>query len=192
MGKVVKVAGVVALMLELDAVPFAQCLVDPFDVAKSVGKDVGIGIEQVTFFPVVLPALIAARHRIEREIHRPHVERTHFRRKLQRRRHALLHRHGHGAAGGNVDYCVGRLLDARQEPHKNVWIRRRPPIFGVARMQMQNRGPGFGRIDRLRRDLIRRDRQCLRHRRGMDRTCDRAADNDFVCHSSFSFSSPGA
>src|SRR5204863_8698595 len=44
MGEIVEVPGVVAFMLEFHAMAFAERLVDFFDVAKSVGKNVGVGI----------------------------------------------------------------------------------------------------------------------------------------------------
>ena len=43
---------------------------------------------------------------------------------------------------------------------------------------MQDRGAGLGGIDRLRRDLIGRDRQRVRHGRRVDRAGDRATDDD--------------
>src|SRR5437763_5796840 len=44
MGEIVQVSGIVAFMLELDAVALAERPVDLFDVAKRVGKNVGVGI----------------------------------------------------------------------------------------------------------------------------------------------------
>src|SRR5260221_8111145 len=45
---------------------------------------------------------------------------------------------------------------------------------------MQDRGAGLGGVDRLGRDLIGRDRQRVRHGRGMDRAGDGAGDDDLV------------
>jgi hypothetical protein len=44
----------------------------------------------------------------------------------------------------------------------------RRPSLGSARVQMQDRGAGFGGVDRLSRNLIGRDWQRFRHRRGVD------------------------
>ena len=55
------------------------------------------------------------------------------------------------------------LLDARQELHEDVGDGRRPAVLRVARMQMQDRGAGLGRGDRIARDLVGRDRQVRRH-----------------------------
>ena len=163
----------------------AEQLGDLLDVAKRVGENVGVGIGEVAFLPIVFPVLVALGHRIEREVHRSHIERAHFRRKLLRGGDALLDRHGHGAAGGDVDHRVGRLLDARQKLHVDARVRRRAAILGIAGMQVQDRGAGIGGIDRLGRDLIGRDRQRIRHGGRMDRAGDRAADNDFVGHRRF-------
>ncbi len=53
------------------------------------------------------------------------------------------------------------------------------PVFGIARMQMDDRGAGFGGADRRFRDLARRDRQMGRHGRGVHGTGDGAGDDDF-------------
>jgi len=66
----------------------------------------------------------------------------------------------------------------------------RRPSLGSARVQMQDRGAGFGGVDRLSRNLIGRDWQRFRHRRGVDRSCDRASYNEFVRHGSLSPSRP--
>ena len=182
MREVVEMAGVVALVLEFDAVAFAEKLGDLLDVAKRIGEDVSVGIGEIALLPIVFPVLEAPRHRIEREVHRSHVERAHFRRQKLRGGDALLHRHGHRAAGSDVDDRVGRLLDARQKLHEYVWIRRRPAVLRVARVQVQDGGSRLGGIDRLRRNLIGRERQCIRHGRGVDRPGDRATDDDLVGH----------
>ena len=100
--------------------------------------------------PLVFPFLVAVEHREEAEIHRAHVERAHLGLGAQRRRQPLLQGHAVAAAGGDVDDRVGRLLDARQELHEHFGIRRRPAVLRVARMQMQDRGAGLGRGDRVR------------------------------------------
>ena len=55
-----------------------------------------------------------------------------------------------------------------------------PAVLRVARMQMHDRGAGFGRAERRVGDLLRRDRQMRRHRRRVDRAGDGAGDDDFV------------
>src|SRR6516164_3632902 len=44
MGEIVQVSGVVAFMLEFDAMAFAERLVDLLDIAKRIRKNIGIGI----------------------------------------------------------------------------------------------------------------------------------------------------
>ena len=60
MGEIVEVAGVVAFVLEFDAVALAQRLVDFFDVAKRVGENVGVGIGQIALLPIVFPVCSGA------------------------------------------------------------------------------------------------------------------------------------
>ena len=71
----------------------------------------------------------------------------------------LLHRHAGAAAGGDVDDRIGRSLDVRQELHEDRRVRRRAAVLGIARVQVKDRGAGFGRADRLLGDLLRRHRQ---------------------------------
>ncbi len=84
------------------------------------------------------------------------------------------------AAGRNVDDRPGRLLDPRQELHKDVGIGRRPPVLRIARMKMQDRCPGLGGSDRIARNLVRGQRQVWAHRRGVDRTRDGAGYDDLA------------
>ena len=127
--------------------------------------------------PLVLEGRIAVEHRVEAEVHRAHVERAHLRPGPQRRRQALLQGHAVAAAGGDVDHRIAGLLDARQELHEHGGIGRRPAVLGIARMQMEDRRPGLGRLDRLLGDLVRRDRQMRRHGRRVDRSGDGAGDD---------------
>ena len=185
MREIIEVAGVVTLVLELHAMADAKRVVDLLDVAERVGKDVGVGVERIALLPIVFPGLVAARHRKKREIHRAHVHRAHFRRQRIGGGDALFDRHGHGAARGDVHHRVGRLFDARQKLHEHAGVGRRSAVLRIARVQMQNGGAGLGGIDRLRGDLIGRDRQRIRHGGRVDRAGDRAADDDFVRHGSF-------
>ena len=185
MREIVEVTGIVTLVFEFHAVADAERVVDLLDIAKRIGEDVGVGVEQIALLPIVFPGLVAARHREQREIHRAHVHRAHFRRQRVGGGDALLDGHGHGAARGDVHHRIGRLFDARQKLHEDVGVGRRPAVLRVARVQMQDGGAGRGGIDRLRGDLIGRDRQRVRHGRRVDRAGDRAADDDFVRHGSF-------
>jgi hypothetical protein len=83
------------------------------------------------------------------------------------------------AAGGDVHHRVGVLLDARQELHEGRRIGRRAAVR-IARVQVQDRGAGFGRADRLLGDLVAGDRQVGRHRRRVDRAGDGAGDDDLL------------
>ena len=67
----------------------------------------------------------------------------------------LVQRHALAAAGGDVEDGVGRLLDARQELHEPLGALRRPAGLRVARVQVDDRGAGLGRLDGLGRDLLR-------------------------------------
>src|SRR6202162_5521973 len=112
MSEIIEMAGIVAFMLELDAVTLSQELRDSLDVTKRVAEDILVGLQQIWLLPLVLPGLVAGRHRIEREIHRAHIERAHFRRKCRRGSDPILQRHVYTASGGDVDHPVATLLDA--------------------------------------------------------------------------------
>ena len=62
---------------------------------------------------------------------------------LSRRPCALLDRHSVPAARRDVDHDVGALLDLRQELREDVGVGRRPARLRVARVQMDDRGPGL-------------------------------------------------
>jgi hypothetical protein len=51
-------------------------------------------------------------------------------------------------------------------------------IDGIAGMQVNNRGAGFGSTDGSVGNFLRGDRQMRRHRRRMDGTGDGAGDDD--------------
>ena len=130
--------------------------------------------------PVEFELLVFGEQMIQAEIHRAHVERGDFRLEGRRRLHAFLDAHIGAAAGGDVDRRIRALLDARQEARER--LRRLVGLagFGIARVQVQDRGAGLRGCDRLGGDLIRRDRQIGRHGRRVDRAGDRAGDDDFV------------
>src|ERR1700744_5656076 len=52
------------------------------------------------------------------------------------------------------------------------------PSFGSRACKCRMAAPGLGGIDRLRRDLVGRDRQRIRHGRRVDRARNRATDDD--------------
>ena len=128
----------------------------------------------------MLEGLEALQHRKQREIHRSHVERGDLRRKNLRRLDPFFHAHGGGAAGGNVDDAVGALLDDLQERGERLRRLVRASVDRIAGVKVDDRGAGFGRLDGCGRDLLGRHRQVGRHRRGMDRSCERAGDDDLV------------
>ena len=69
-------------------------------------------------------------------------------------------------------------VNLRQELREHVRIAGRRAVFGIARVQMQDRGARVGRIDRLPGDIGRRVRQCGRECGRVDRAGDRASDDD--------------
>src|SRR5260221_12232428 len=178
MREVVEVADIVALELEARAAALAQLLQDVFDVLEGVSEDEVARVLEVLALPVVLELLVALEHGEEHEIHRAHVERAHFRLGTQGRGEALLQGHAVAAARGDVHHGIAGLLDARKELHKDVRIRRRLAVPRVARMQVDDRGAGLGRLDRLLGDLVGGQRQIGRHRRGVYRPRDRTGDDD--------------
>ena len=150
------------------------------DVLERVAEDEVAARLQVLRLPVVFPLFALVEIGIEPEIHRAHVERAHFGLRQQRRREPLLHRHVVAAAGRDVDDRVGPGLDLRQELHEDFRIGRGPSVFRIARVQMQDRRTRFGRADRARRDLVRRDREIGRHGRRVYRSRHGAGDDHFA------------
>ncbi len=178
MREVVEVADIVALELEARAAALAQLLQDVFDVLEGVSEDEVARVLEVLALPVVLELLVALEHGEEPEIHRAHIERAHFRLGAQRRSEPLLQAHAVAAARGDVHDSVAGLLDARQELHEDFGIRRRLAVPGIARMQVDDRGAGLRRFDRLLGDLVGGQRQIGRHRRGVYRPRDRTGNDD--------------
>jgi len=81
-------------------------------------------------------------------------------------------------SGRDVDDGIGVLLDPGQEFHEHLRVAGRAAV-GHASVQMDDRGAGLGRVDRLLCDLVGRDRQMRGHRRRVDRAGDGAGDDDF-------------
>ena len=70
-------------------------------------------------------------------------------------------------------------LMSRKELPEHDGALRRPAGSRVASVQMKDRGTGFGCIDGAAGDLLRSHRQVWRHAGRMNRSGDRAADDDF-------------
>ena len=91
-----------------------------------------------------------------------------------------LHRR-EAAAGRYIDDRVGRLLDAWQKLHEHRRIRRRAVRpWDRARADGGLRRPLLRGSDRLRRYVIRPERQSVRHRRRMNAAGNSAGDDDLV------------
>ena len=86
------------------------------------------------------------------------------------------------AAGGDVHHRIGALLDHRQEAHEHRGVRRRLAGVRIARVQMDDGGAGLGGLDGGAGDLLRRDRQVVRHAGRVDGARDGATDDDLACH----------
>ena len=150
-------ADVVALVLIAGAV-LGHEFIYARNIAEGVAEDEGLAVLDVLFLPRKFPASYLGCHAVEGEIHRPHVERAHFRTESQRRGEPLLDRHLRAATGGEVDDGVRRLMDLGQELGKHVGVPGRRSILRVARMQMQDRSPRARGVDRLLGDIGR----CIR------------------------------
>ena len=180
MGEVVEMAGIVALELEAGAVRFSQILENALYILECISEYEVVRAPKIGLFPIVFPGLEAVGRLEDAEIHRAHVERGDLRLGDQRRRHALLDGHAEPAPGRNVDDGAGVLLDPRQEIHEHRGVGRRPAVNRVAGVEVEDRGPRLRRPDRLLGDLVRGQRQVIRHRRGVDRAGYRAGDDDLV------------
>src|SRR5437588_12379133 len=93
--------------------------------------------------PGKLELLVTIEEVEEPEIHRAHIERSDFGLEDFRRLDALLRRHERTAAGREIDDRVGLLLDARQEAREGFRGLIGFAGFGIARVQMKDRGAGF-------------------------------------------------
>jgi hypothetical protein len=172
--------GVVGLELEAGTPLLAQNLNDPLDILKSVPENKAFRSREVLQLPVVAPVARAVGHRVEPEIHRAEIERAHLRLDPDRGLQPLVHRHGLPAAGRDVDDGVGRGGDPGQEAQEHLGVRCRRAGPRIAGMEVQDGGAGLGRADRPLGDLVGRDGEVGAHRRRMDRSGDRAADDDGV------------
>ena len=178
MGEGVEMADVVAFAFETGAAALAQLADEALDLREGVGDDQVLGALDIGLLPIVFPVLDLLGDMEDAEIHRAHVEGAELGLGPQRCGEAVLHAHAQRAAGGDVDDRVAGLLDAGQELHEDGGIGRRPPVLGIAGMEMDDRGARLRRIDRIPGDLVRGDGQIGRHAGGMDRAGDGAGDDD--------------
>ena len=106
--EIVEMRGVIAFELEARA-GLRQRLQHEFDILEGVAEH-DVLVLDVLAFPVVLERLEAVEHAEKTKIHRPHIERGDLRLVDRGGAHALVHRHGRRAAGGEVDHAVGALF----------------------------------------------------------------------------------
>ncbi len=160
-------------------IPLVEVAPSPETTETVIARTMAAVLEMLAL-PVMGEVLEPVEHGVEAEIHRAHVQRGQLRLEGQRRLHALLDRHVRAAAGGDIDHRAGGLLDPRQERLEGTRILGRASRFGIAGMQVQDRCPGLRRSYRGFDDLLCRDRQVFRHRRGVDRAGDGAGDDDLL------------
>src|SRR5215469_9581206 len=180
MREIVEVADIIAFEFKTCAATLPQIFQDPLNILESVAKDKVPRHFQELRLPGMLPFLVPADHRIEPEIHRPHIERAHLGLGAQWRGKALFEAHAMPAARRDVDDGASRLLDPREKLHEYVRVGGRPSVFWIAGVKMQNRRPRLRRSDRIARDLVRSQRQKRAHRRSMDRAGNGAGDDDLA------------
>ena len=174
-------ADVIAFKLE-PRPPCAHLGQDMGNVARRVLEHQIIGAQQEGLLPIMLPLGDPRRHRVQREIHRAHVQAAHLGTKTLGRFQPCVQRHHRRAAGRHIHHRIAPSFDRRQEPGPMRGVRRGAAGVRMARMQMQDRRPGLSRPYGLGGNLGPRDRQIGRHRRGMDRPGDGARDDDLRHH----------
>ena len=147
------------------------------NLPKSVGDDGVTSLFDVGFFPIEFPFLDLCAGMENAKVHGTHIERAEFGLGHKRCGKPVLDAHAEGAAGGDVDYGIAVLLDARQELHEDCRVWRGPAGFWIARMQMDDGGPGLGGGNRFPGDFIGRNWKIGCHAWGVDRTGDRASND---------------
>ncbi|MCY1521447.1 hypothetical protein D9M68_562600 [compost metagenome] len=150
----IEMADVITFKLEASAAALAKPRQDEFHVGEGVLEDGAPRCFKKLRFPFVFPLRRLVERRKQSEVHRPHVQRTHFRFGAQRSRKPIFQRHQRRTAGGDVYYRIGRLLDARQELHEQRRIGRRAAVFRVPCMEMQDGSAGLGCSDCFGGDLV--------------------------------------
>jgi hypothetical protein len=95
--------------------------------------------------------------------------------------------HFDATARGNVDDGVAALFYAWEKLHEQGGIRAWSSVLWIPGMKVKDGGARFRGSDGLLSDRTRRDGKSIRHCRGVNRTCHRAGDDDFIgrlpgCH----------
>src|SRR6185437_2407536 len=80
--------------------------------------------------------------------------------------------------GGDVDDRVATLFDRPQKLLVNRRVRAGKSVAWITRVQMDDRGARFGRRNRLRGNLLRRDGQMRRHTGSVRRAGNRTGNDD--------------
>ncbi len=119
------------------------------------------------------------------EIHRPHIQRRHFRTGLTGGGQTLVQGHAQPTACCDIHHSIGLLFDAGQEFHEDFRVWRWAAVVWIARMQVQDRRPCFCRSNRIIGNFLGRDRQVFRHAGRMNATGDGAGNNYTFCHLGF-------
>jgi len=176
--EVVEMAEVVAFELEARAM-IAEFEHDALDVAEGVPEDHVLHPLHIILLPAIAPGRNLLRERMDREVHRSHVQRAHFGLQETRIREALVERHARAAARRDVDDGVGGRGDIGHEFGEHAGVRRGPAVFGIARVQMDDRGARLCRFDGLIADRSGRERQVPGHRRHVGRARHGALNDDF-------------
>ena len=148
-------ANVVALKFKTRAAPLTQCLKYMLNIFKRVAKDKVTTVFQVCPFPFIAKFVVALKHREKPKVHRTHIERTHFGADSERCGETLVQGHAMATTGGNVDHGIAAVTNRGQKLHEYVRVWRGSAIGWVPRMQVNDSGARFGRIDRLLGNVFR-------------------------------------
>jgi hypothetical protein len=114
---------------------------------------------QVLRLPVVLPLVDAFEHRVQPEVDRPHVTRTHLGFEGGHDCDPFFGRAVGRTASRRLDHDVYLLADLRGDLVEQVGIVDGSAGLGVPDMDVDDRSAGFGRGDTLCRDLLGRRRE---------------------------------
>src|ERR1700674_1486428 len=132
MSQVIEMTYVVALEFKAGAIPSTSPQ-GVLNILKSIPEHQVSTALQVVVLPRVAKLLEALQHWKEAKVHRAHVERRDFRFKRESRLDALLNFHIGRTTAGQIDYCIGRLLNFWQKGSESgqsvVWF----PSLRIAR-----------------------------------------------------------